>query len=97
MKELLRTNDIVLVSWTEALLAGEGVATFVLDAHMSVLEGSANAIPRRVMVADDDFRAAKRLIDVARTELDLAAHIPWPVDPVADESAADDENARGAP
>jgi hypothetical protein len=92
VKELLRTNDMVLVSWTEALLAGEGVATFVLDANMSVLEGSANAIPRRVMVADDDFRAAKRLIDLARAELNLAADIPWSDDP-----AADDENARGAP
>jgi hypothetical protein len=82
----MRTNDMVLVSWTEALLAGEGVATFVLDANMSVLEGSANAIPRRVMVADDDFRAAKRLIDAARAELDLAAQIPW----------SDEEDTRGA-
>ncbi len=77
MKELLRTNDIVLVSWAEALLAGEGIATFVLDANMSVLEGSANAIPRRMMVANDDFPAAKRLIDAARSELKLAADIPW--------------------
>jgi len=77
VKELLRTNDIVLVSWAEALLAGEGIATFVLDANMSVLEGSANAIPRRMMVANDDFPAAKRLIDAARSELKLAADIPW--------------------
>lgn len=77
MKELMRTNDVVLVSWAEALLAGEGIATFVLDANMSVLEGSANAIPRRVMVADEDFEAAKGLIDAARAELNLAANIPW--------------------
>ncbi len=87
VKELMRTNDIVLVSWAEALLAGEGIATFVLDANMSVLEGSANAIPRRVMVADDDFPAAKTLIDAARSELSLAADIPW----------ADEEDAGGAP
>ncbi len=87
MKELLRTNDIVLVSWAEALLAGEGITTFVLDANMSVLEGSANAIPRRMMVADGDFPAAKRLIDAARSELKLAADIPW----------ADEEDPGDAP
>jgi len=93
----MRTNDMVLVSWTEALLAGEGVATFVLDANMSVLEGSTNAIPRRIMVADDDFRAAKTLIDAARAELDLAAHIPWADGPCADDPCVDDEDAGRAP
>ena len=77
MKELFRTNDPVLISWAEALLAGEGIAIFVLDANMSVLEGSANAIPRRFMVGDGDFRAARALIDAARAELDLAADIRW--------------------
>ena len=77
MKELFRTNDPVLISWAEALLAGEGVAVFVLDANMSVLEGSANAIPRRLMVGDDDFQAARRLIDAARAELEPAADIRW--------------------
>ncbi len=92
MQELMRTNDLVLVSWAEALLAGEGIAIFVLDANMSVLEGSANAIPRRIMVADSDFGAAKRLIDVARAEMKLAAQIPW-----ADEEDADEEDREGAP
>ena len=78
MKELFRTNDPVLISWAEALLAGEGIDIFVLDANMSVLEGSANAIPRRLMVGDGDFRAARALIDAARAELDLAADIRWP-------------------
>lgn len=77
MKELFRTNDPVLISWAEALLRGEGVATFVLDANMSVLEGSANAIKRRLMVADEDFRAAQALMRAARDELDPAAEIRW--------------------
>ncbi|MDX1485425.1 MAG: DUF2007 domain-containing protein [Alphaproteobacteria bacterium] len=77
MKELLRTNDMVLISWAEALLSGRHIPTYVLDANMSILEGSANAIPRRLMVADEDFAAARRLIDAARAELDMAADIPW--------------------
>ncbi len=68
---------MVLISWAEALLRGEGVETFVLDANMSVLEGSANAIPRRLMVVDDDFPAARRLIDAAREEMRLAADIRY--------------------
>ncbi|MBI1207922.1 MAG: DUF2007 domain-containing protein [Azospirillum sp.] len=60
MKELIRTNDPVLLSWLEALLAGSGLRTIVLDRYTSVLEGSIGAIPRRLMVADDDFSAARR-------------------------------------
>lgn len=77
MKELFRTNDPVLVSWAEALLGGEGIGVFVLDRHMSVLEGSANAIPRRVMVGEDDFDRARALIEAAGEELPLSADIRW--------------------
>ncbi len=77
MKELLRTNDLVLISWAEAMLRGRDIPTFVLDSHMSVLEGSANAIPRRLMVADEDFPAAKQLIEAARQDRELAADIRW--------------------
>jgi hypothetical protein len=77
VKELFRTNDPVLISWAEALLLGDGIKAFVLDGNMSVLEGSANAIPRRMMVNDTDFEAARSLVDVARAELDLSADIRW--------------------
>ena len=69
MKELLRTNDAVLLSWTEALLRAERIETFVLDGHMSVLEGSAGAIPRRLMVADEDHERATTLMEEARDRL----------------------------
>ena len=68
MRELLRTNDFVLVSYLEAVLADAGIAAVVLDAHTSVLEGSAGAIPRRVMVEDEDFAAAQRLLDAIRRD-----------------------------
>ncbi len=61
MIELLRTNNQVLISWLRALLAENGIEIVVLDTHTSVLEGSAFAIPRRIMVDDDDYARAKAL------------------------------------
>jgi hypothetical protein len=65
MKELLRTNDPVLISWLQVLLRDEGIESFVFDAHMSILEGSAGAIPRRLMVIDDDLSRTRRLLTEA--------------------------------
>ena len=65
MKELLRTNDMVLLSWLQSLLGGEGIEVVVFDTHTSILEGSANAIPRRLMVVDDDYDAARRILTEA--------------------------------
>lgn len=62
MKEVLRTSDVVRLSWLRALLAESRIETIVLDSHTSVLEGSANAIPRRLMVIDDDFDQAIRIL-----------------------------------
>lgn len=65
MKELVRTNDAVFLSWVQAMLRADLIETFVLDNHMSVLEGSAAAIARRVMVADEDYERAKALLQDA--------------------------------
>lgn len=58
MKELLRTNDAVRLSWLQALLAAAGVEAVVLDAHTSIIEGSIGAIPRRLMVSEADHARA---------------------------------------
>jgi hypothetical protein len=50
MKELLRSNDPVLLSYVSALLAEENIDFIVADLNMSVLEGSIGALPRRVLV-----------------------------------------------
>ena len=62
MRELVRTNDIVLVSAIGALLDGAEIPHVVLDQNMSVLEGSLGILPRRMLVADDDLDAARRLL-----------------------------------
>lgn len=62
MRELIRTTDAVLLSWLTALLADAGIQAVVLDSHTSILEGSIGAIPRRLMVAEEDYPAARRLL-----------------------------------
>ena len=62
MKELLRTNDPVRLSWAQALLADAGIDSLVLDQHTSIIEGSIGAIPRRLMVAAQDHRRARLLL-----------------------------------
>ena len=62
MVELLRTNDPVLLSWLVALLADSRIEAVVFDSHTSVVEGSISAIPRRLMVINEDEVRARRLL-----------------------------------
>jgi hypothetical protein len=62
MQELIRTTDPTLIAFAEALLAGEGIETFQIDVHMSVLEGSIGILPRRLMVQAGDLTRARRTL-----------------------------------
>ncbi len=65
LREIVRTNDAVLVSAIGALLDGAQISHIVLDQNMSVLEGSLGILPRRVLVADDDAPRARKVIEDA--------------------------------
>ena len=65
MAELLRTNDLVLISAIEAILQSEGIGFFVADQHMSAVEGSLGFLPRRIMVERDRLAQARRLLIAA--------------------------------
>ncbi|HEX4407737.1 MAG TPA: DUF2007 domain-containing protein [Xanthobacteraceae bacterium] len=65
MRELVRTNDPVLISALEALLTGAHIEHMVVDQNMSVLEGSIGIFPRRILVGEDHFNAARRLLEDA--------------------------------
>ncbi len=65
MRELVRTNDAVLISAIEALLNGARIKHMVVDQNMSVLEGSIGIFPRRILVGDEEIDAARRLLEVA--------------------------------
>ena len=58
MRELLRTNDPVMISALVAYLSAEGIEAFVFDSHASIMDGSVGAVPRRIMVDDSDYYPA---------------------------------------
>jgi hypothetical protein len=62
MRELVRTNDPVLITAIEALLNGANIPHVVLDRNMSVLEGSIGMLPRRILVEDCCSDEARQLL-----------------------------------
>lgn len=69
MRELIRTNDPTLVAFITALLQGEGIDCFPMDVHMSVLEGSVGALPRRILVRQQDLFQARAILTDNDVEL----------------------------
>jgi hypothetical protein len=62
MQELLRSNDMVLISFAESLLREAGLRYLLLDQNMSVIEGSLGILPRRILIGDEDAAEARRLL-----------------------------------
>lgn len=62
MEELIRTNDLVIISFVEALLKDAGLGYLVADQAMSAIEGMVGAFPRRILIDADDAVAARRLL-----------------------------------
>ncbi len=71
LRELVRTTDLVKLSWLQALLADAGIEAVVLDVYSSVIEGSIGAIPRRLAVIEADFDRARRVLEAAGEETSL--------------------------
>jgi Putative prokaryotic signal transducing protein len=74
MRELVRTNDAVLISAIEALLNGADIGHLVVDQNMSVLEGSIGIFPRRILVEEDQIGTARRLLEEAGFGNELRPH-----------------------
>jgi Putative prokaryotic signal transducing protein len=62
MVELIRSNDLVLLSYVRALLQAEHIEFVGLDEHMNMMDGNIGAIPRRVMVDDASLKRARQLL-----------------------------------
>jgi hypothetical protein len=58
MRELLRSNDAVLINFAQSMLRQAGIASLVADQHISVIEGSIGAFPRRLLVGEADWDSA---------------------------------------
>ena len=71
MEELVRTNDLVLISFVEALLREAGIEPLVVDQNMSVIEGSLGVLPRRVLVSEDVIHKAREILQSAGVGAEL--------------------------
>lgn len=65
LREILRTSDPLLLARAVALLEEARIASFPFDAHASAVNGYLPIIPSRLMVADADHEAARRLLRAA--------------------------------
>ena len=62
MRQLLRSTNPADMAFATALLQGEDIDCFEMDVNMSMLEGSIGIFPRRLLVRDDDYAAARRAL-----------------------------------
>ncbi|MDZ7711269.1 MAG: DUF2007 domain-containing protein [Roseovarius sp.] len=62
MKQLLNTTNPADMAFAKALLQGEDIDCFEMDVNMSVLEGSIGIFPRRLLVREADYAAAREAL-----------------------------------
>ena len=62
MTELIRTNDLALISAVEGLLKAADIPYHVADRHNAILEGSMNWMQMRILVPDDREAEARELL-----------------------------------
>ena len=65
MRTITTSNDPVRLSFLHALLRDAGIECLLLDAHVSAVEGSIGAIPRRLVVLPEDEARARNVIEDA--------------------------------
>jgi hypothetical protein len=62
MQVVVTSNNAVRLSFLKALLMDAGIVPIVLDQHASIMDGSVGAIQQRLMVPDEDYSKAKRIL-----------------------------------
>lgn len=62
MRDLVTTNDPVLLSFLLALLEDAGIDAAVFDGNMSAVQGSLGAVAQRLAVPEERWEAARQLL-----------------------------------
>ncbi len=62
MRDLIRTNDPVLLNFVQTLLQDAGIAAVVFDGNMSSVQGTLGAILQRIAVPEDRWSEACRIL-----------------------------------
>ena len=62
MQILIRSNDIIYLTWVKSILSHNNIEFIVLDESMASTEGNISAIPVRILVDGNDLKKATYLI-----------------------------------
>ena len=65
MREIIRSNDPVLMGFALVLLRDAGFDAALVDQNMSVMEGSIGILQGRLLVAADQWQQAVRVLEDA--------------------------------
>ena len=68
---IMKTVNPATLNFAEAVLKDSEIDYFILDQNASIIDGSIGAIPRRLMVIDEDEAAARRAMTLAGLENEL--------------------------
>ena len=75
MQAVLKTNDPVLLSYAQSLLADAQIECVVFDENASVMDGSLGILPRRLMVADEDHVRGKAVLQEGFAQREKAPEV----------------------
>jgi hypothetical protein len=62
MRAIVKSNDPVLLNHVESLLRQAGLTPFLADSYMSAMEGSIAMLPRRILVASEQWAEARTVL-----------------------------------
>ncbi|NNE56999.1 MAG: DUF2007 domain-containing protein [Hellea sp.] len=65
MLTIIATTNPVTLSFAEAVLKSEGIESFIMDQHQSLVDGSIGIIPRRICVLNEDYEEAVAALEAA--------------------------------
>jgi hypothetical protein len=65
MRDLVTSNDPVLLNYVQVLLKDAGIDAAIFDGNMSVVQGTLGAVQQRVAVPEESWAEARRLLDEA--------------------------------
>ena len=65
MRDLVTTNDPVLLNYVQVLLKDAGIGVAVFDGNMSAVQGTLGAVQQRLAVPEESWAQARRLLDEA--------------------------------
>ena len=71
MIAIIKTNNPITLNFAEAVLTGADISCFIADTHASILDGSVGAIPRRLLVLENDEEKARVVLSEAGLEKEL--------------------------